>query len=483
MSVKKRLLQLASESAIYGISGVIGSFISIFLIPVYTRIFTPKDYGVISLLTVFTTLVGMLAVLALDNSSARWFYDTDDLKHRHTTISTWFWCQLTVSSILALGIVFLAPQISFWLTNSPEYSNLVRLVAIGIPMATGSTVLNSWLRYQRRPTMSVVFSLSRTLANIGLIIVFVVILRRGLTGLFSANLIIATIFGIVSIVFLKNWVSPVTFSRQRLRAMLHYALPLIPAALGLWVMMGMDRIMLEHFANISEVGLYSIAASVASLIGLITAAFTQAWGPFAYSILKEPESGQVYSKVLDLYSFFGCAVCTGLALYAPLILRLLTTKAYYPAASTVSFLAFGTLLNGSRFIASLGCGIVKKSIPSAISVAIGASMNLVLNLLLDPHFGRNGAAFATTLSWAASVVYLFWASQRHYPIPYRWLSALLPLILSICLIFLDNWLINGNDLLPNLYRGALMLGFVPLGIILGILRWRNFKGILRITNG
>jgi O-antigen/teichoic acid export membrane protein len=479
MSVKKRLLQLASESAIYGLSGVIASFIGIFLIPIYTRIFTPKDYGVISLLTVFASLVGMIAVLALDNSSARWFYDTDELEHRHTTISTWFWCQLCFSSILALIIVFLAADISFWLTNSPQYANLVRLVGIGVPVATSSTVLGSWLRYQRRPTMSVVFSISRTLANIGLVIVFVVVLRRGLTGLFTANLMIGIIFGILSIVFLKSWVSPSTFSRKRLRAMLHYALPLIPAALGLWVMMGMDRIMLEHFANISEVGLYSIAASVASLIGLITAAFTQAWGPFAYSILKEQNSGQVYSKVLDLYSFFGCAVCTALALYAPLILSVFTTKAYYPAASTVGLLAFGTLLNGSRFIASLGCGIVKKSIPSAISVAIGAGLNLILNLILDPHYGRNGAAFATTLSWAASVVYLFWASQRYYPIPYRWLTALLPVIVSICLILLDHLLITGNDLIANLFRAALIFAFVPLGISLGILRWRNLKGIFR----
>ena len=482
MSVKKRLIQLASESAIYGLSGVIASFIGIFLIPIYTRIFTPKDYGVISLLTVFASLVGMFAVLGLDNSSARWFYDTDESKHRHTTISTWFWCQLGVSSVLALGIVFLAPQISFWLTNSPQYANLVRLVAVGIPVATSSTVLGSWLRYQRRATMSVVFSLSRTLANIGLVIIFVVVLRRGLTGLFTANLIIGIIFGILSVLFLKNWISPSTFSRERLRAMLHYALPLIPAALGLWIMMGMDRIMLEHFANISEVGLYSIAASVASLIALITAAFTQAWGPFAYSILKEPDSGQVYSKVLDLYSFIGSAVCTGLALYAPLILRFFTTKAYYPAASTVGLLAFGTLLNGSRFIASLGCGIVKRSIPSAISVAIGAGMNLILNLILDPHFGRNGAAFATTLSWAASVVYLFWASQRYYPIPYHWLTALLPVALSVCLIFVDRWFIIGNDLASNLFRSGLMLAFVPLGMVLGLLRWRNYKGIVKITN-
>ncbi len=473
MSVAKFIKQLASESLIYGISGVISTFIGIFLVPVYTRIFTPADYGIISLLTVFSGLVGMFAVLALDNSTARWFYDTDEYEDRRTTVSTWFWSQLAVGSALALLISLMAPLISGLLTGSREYAHLVRLVAIGLPIATGGKVFGSWLRYQRKAKTSVIFTLGQTLGGIGLIVLFVVVWRQGLTGLFTAKLITASIMALIGVLALRGWIAPLSFSLQRLRPMLRYALPLIPAAIGLWVMMSMDRIMLKHFSDISEVGLYSIGASIASGVALVTAAFTHAWGPFAYSILKQEDSGKVYARVLDLYSFLGCAFCAALALFAPLILRILTTEAYYPAASTVGLLAFGVLLNGVRFIGSLGCGIAKKSGPQAISVAIGAGCNLVLNLLLIPIMGRNGAALATMLAWGGCAAYLFSVSQRFYFIPYKWMTALAPLGLAWGLITVDYAVISENSLVAYMLRFGMLLTFIPLGIKLGLIR-RSF---------
>ncbi len=77
MSVSGHIKQLASESMIYGISGTIARSIGIFLIPIYTRIFSPSDYGIIALITALTGMIGMFIVLGLDNSSARWFYDSD----------------------------------------------------------------------------------------------------------------------------------------------------------------------------------------------------------------------------------------------------------------------------------------------------------------------------------------------------------------------------------------------------------------------
>lgn len=478
MSVRKYLKQLAGESAIYGVAGVMGTFIGIFLVPIYTRIFTPSDYGVISLLGVFAGLVAMLAVLALDNSAAIWFYDTDDLADRRTTISSWFWCQLGVGSVLALLMCLLAPQLSFRLTNSAQYANLVRLVAIGIPLATGGKVFGSWLRYQRRAGTAVLFTLGQTLGNVGTVILFVVVWRRGLTGLFTAKLLVTAVVALLGVAYLRAWISPAAFSWQRLRPMLRYALPLIPAAVGLWIMMSMDRVMLKAFTDTTEVGLYSIGASVASIVALVTAAFKHSWGPFAFSIRRQPDSGRVFAWVLDLYSFLGCVLCTALALFAPLILRIMTTEAYYAAASTVALLTFGTLLNGMQFISSLGCGIAKQSIPSALAVAIGAGVNLGLNLLLIPWMGREGAALATILAWACSVGYLFRASQRAYYIPFRWRTSFASFGLAWGLIAVDHWCIAGNGVVANLVRGGLMLVFIPLGMLANLIRWRDAKGLI-----
>ena len=113
--------------------------------------------------------------MALDNSSARWFYDSEDVADRRKTISSWFWCQLTVGSAMALLTWAMAPGISLWLLGSSEHAHLVLLVGLGIPISTGGKVMGNWLRYERRASGAMVFSVGQTVGSIGLILLLVVV--------------------------------------------------------------------------------------------------------------------------------------------------------------------------------------------------------------------------------------------------------------------------------------------------------------------
>jgi O-antigen/teichoic acid export membrane protein len=117
----------------------------------------------------------------------------------------------------------------------------------------------------------------------------------------------------------------------------------------------------------------------------------------------------------------------------------------------------------------IGCGIAKKSGPTAYSIAIGAGLTVVFNLCLIPLFGRNGAAIGTASAWAGSVVYLFWVSQKNYPIPYRWKFALAPLCLSIAILVITYLLGEPESIWDYIARGSMLLAFVPLGMIMGML--------------
>jgi O-antigen/teichoic acid export membrane protein len=454
---------------VYGLPGVLSGFIGVLMAPIYTRVFSTAEFGLVSLVNVFGALVSSFVVLSLDNSAARWFYDTEDPDHRRATISSWFWCQLLVGTLFATCIIGISPFISQQLLGTSEHAYLFCLTAIGIPFHTGSKVFASTLRYQRQAKLAVLMTISQILANVGLVLLFIVILRQGVQGLFVAQLLCTLGMGCIGFVGVRSWVSPRMFSWERLRAMLKYALPLIPAAIAVWMMTGVDRIMLGKLTNTSEVGLYSVSAAIAGGVALITSAFGQAWGPFAFSIIAQPESKRVYAKVLELYSFLGCGLCAVLGVFAPLILRVIATENYYPAASTVGPLALCVLLNSSRNIGVIGCGIAKKSVPTAYSIAIGAGLTVVFNLCLIPLFGRNGAAIGTASAWAGSVVYLFWVSQKNYPIPYRWKFALAPLCLSIAILVITYLLGEPESIWDYIARGSMLLAFVPLGMIMGML--------------
>lgn len=475
MGTGKYIKQLAGESAIYGISGTIQKFIGIFLLPVYTRVFAPGDYGVIALINTLVTLFTIFVVLGLDNSSARWFYDTEDIEHRKCTISSWFWCQLAVSSFAALVLFIFARRISLLLLRSEEYTILIRLAAPAIALGTFTKVVGNWLRYQRRAWTTATFFTASSLGTIGLTILFVVLYRWGLRGVFLARLLAAGITAVIVLSILKSWVTLSSFSWERLKPMLVFGLPLVPAAIASWIRISSDRLVLQMFWQETEVGLYAIAASLSSGVALFIGAFQLAWGPFAYSILHEEHSGQVYAKVLSVYAFLGALLCTGVSLFSMLLLRILTTEAYFAASSCVPFLTYSFVFSGALYIASLGSGIAKKSVPIANSILIAAGANLLLNFILIPRFGKEGAAIATMISSLIAVVYLFPVSQKNYYIPYRFGPVFICFGFSLLLLGINHFFLPGNGVFPLTLRAGMCLLFIPLAFLIGIARPYHLK--------
>jgi O-antigen/teichoic acid export membrane protein len=479
MGSGKYIKQLAGESVVYGISGTISKFIGFFLMPVYTRVFMPAEYGVIALVDTVTTLASVFIVLGLDRSSARWFYDTQDADHRRCIISSWFWCQLAVATLAAAILIVFSRQVSLVLLQSEQYASLICFAAISLPAGTFAKVIGNWLRYQRRAWTTTIFFTAGSLATVGLTILFVISFRWGLTGVFSARLVAAIATAGIAVFLIRGWIAPRSFSWAHLKPMLAFGLPFVPASMALWMKVSASRLILNMFCGKPEVGLYAIATSLSSPVGIFTNAFQLAWAPFAYSILHEERSGHVYAKVLDVYAFVAALLCTTVSLFSIPLLSLLTTKNYHSASSCVPFLTYAFVLDGAIYVANLGSGIAKKSVPSTISTLIQAVAALLLCFTLVPWVGKDGAAVATMISSLLGVVYLFRASQKNYHIPYRYRPALICLGFSWLLIAVDRWWITGAGLQTYVIRGVFLILFLPLGIRLGVLPWRSMASTVR----
>ena len=105
----KYLKQLAGDSMIYGISGIVGKMIGIFLVPLYTRLFLPEDYGVINLINTSFFLLGILVVCALDNSVYRWFFDTIEESDRKKSFGSYIWFQVILAIFVSALIIIFSP--------------------------------------------------------------------------------------------------------------------------------------------------------------------------------------------------------------------------------------------------------------------------------------------------------------------------------------------------------------------------------------
>jgi O-antigen/teichoic acid export membrane protein len=473
------LKQLVSETLVYGLAGVISRFLAIFLVPIYTRIFSPEDYGVMNLVTTTMTLVSIFVVLALDNSAARWYWDTEDTNDRKITLASWVWCQITISLVFAILIFVLSSWLGQVLVRRNDAEIYFRLAAIALPLGVLGGVVTNWLRMQRRPWVTMSFSLGTNLFNILLTILLVVILRWGLAGVFIAQAGTAALGTVLALPLLRDWVDPRKFQWLRLKVMLKYAFPMIPAALAYWIVNLSGRYFVQFFSSTSEVGLYQVGSTVASMVALGTGAFQLAWGPFGMSIHKQPEAKRVYANVLLAYLWITCFISTALALFAPEILRFLTTEAYVGASRVVGLLAFNYVLIGLSYIAVIGPAIVKTTKPYGLAVTAAAGVTIGLNFLLVPHWGKEGSALATLIAQAIVTIYVFYWSQKLYPIPYRFGPAAGIFALALLLMFIGQMWFFSNPFLEIGLKALLVLLFFPALFILGIVTPEQARRLVR----
>jgi Na+-driven multidrug efflux pump len=183
---------------------MISRFISIFLVPIYTKLLLPDDYGKLSLVNSTFYFVTALAVFAMDSASARWYYDTEDLNEKKSIFSSWFWFQFFTSLILCIVIILSSTLFSRIILKEPNQQLLFIIPAVGLISSILPTMISNWLRYQRKAIHTVIFTICNVLLNIGLNILFVVYLKMNVKGILYALLISNSIASIYVLIILKD---------------------------------------------------------------------------------------------------------------------------------------------------------------------------------------------------------------------------------------------------------------------------------------
>ena len=486
--MSKRLRSIASDSVVYGLSGVISRFISIFLVPIYTRLFSPEDYGVMSLVGSFIAVVSIFVVLGLDNSAHRWYWDTEDENDRRRTIASWAWCQFAVSSAFGLVIFFTADFIGLTIVGRADAGLYFRIAAVTLPLTVLGGVVSNWFRMQRRPWATTFYALGTTLLTVGLTLVFVVGLRWGLAGVYAAQAVALGVGTVVAAVLLKDWIAPRFIHGARLLLMLRFSLPLIPAGLAYWVVGFADRYFVQAYTSTAEVGLYSIGSALAGGVALVTGAFQQAWGPFALSIHQQSDARDTYAAVFLFYLWLTGALCAGISLFAPEILHILTTAEYAGASVVVGILALSYAMIGLTYIAGTGPSIARQTGPTGIAMVAAAVLNIILNFAMVPHYGKIGSAVATLISQSVVPIYLFRRSQQLYPIPYRFKAGVILFSLTLSIIGVGIQIDAKNIWIAIALKLALLSLFVPILFLLRLVTPRQLaavmtKSISRVRSG
>ncbi len=411
------LRQFLKDSALYGLTGIISKGISFFLVPLYTRVFVPADYGVIDYLAVVAALINMTVALEVSQAVARFHPEVDEQGKRRL-VSTALWWTMGAYGVWVSVCFGFAPQISRMLFDSAAYADIFRLAMLGTLGYGVFNLMQGQLRYDMRPKAFATANVANAVSTIGVTVVLVLVLHFGVIGTFYGQL---TGFGVgivISYFFARNRYA-FEFDRAMWREMLSFSAPLVLSGLGVFVSMYVDRLSIKELMTLSDVGLYGVGARFASLVGVALAGTRIATTPLIYKRYREEDTPRQLARVFRYFSGAMMIIVLGMALFSREVVVLMTAPAYYSSHSVIPLLGAATVL-ANLYIFAPGLALAKQTRLVAIINIAAAVLNLGLNVVLIPILGIVGAALATMTASAVAFAAYMVTSQRHYPVPHRW---------------------------------------------------------------
>src|SRR5207248_48577 len=210
------------------------------------------------------------------------------------------------------------------------------------------------------------------------------------------------------------------FDRTLFRKMQTFGMPLVPSALALWVINFVDREFVSWYKGNAEVGVYSAAVKIASVITFVLIAFRTAWPAFAYSIEDDREAKRTYAFVLTYLLAFASWAALALGALAPWWTRLLTAPQYQRAEKGIALLAFAGAIYAGYTVLAIGSGRARRTQLNWVVTGFGAAVNIALNFWLIPKYGMVGASISTLVAYVVLFAGMTLYAQRVYPVPYQW---------------------------------------------------------------
>lgn len=414
------LRTLGRQTLVYGLSGAAPQIVGLLTLPIIARVLTTADYGVLELAIVSVGLIGIFADLGLASASQRSFFDyTEAQETERRGVLTTTLVTMTVSAcVLATVTVALRVPIARALFGTSNQAAVVTWMAAMLVTTQFALFAREVLRLHFWASAYLVSSILAAVLGGIVSVIGVAVLNGGPQAMLAGGVLGAATSATYGMLRARGrYVG--RFSRVELRRMLSYGAPLVPTALSIWALVFVDRLLLQHLGSLSQVGEYAVANRLASLLLLAVTAFGIAFSPFALDLrTRNPEHERaVRAQALTAVVSVLAVIAATTSVFAREALRVLAPS-FEGATKAVGLLCLGTLLYGIASIVMLEISIARKTHIFAAYSAIGAVVNIALNLVLIPPLGIVGAGVATVAAFFVLAVGYWWHAQRIAYTPY-----------------------------------------------------------------
>jgi O-antigen/teichoic acid export membrane protein len=488
--------KLLGQTVIYGVSSIVGRIINFLLVPLYTNVLNPDEYGLLILMYSFVAIIYVFLIYGMETAYFRYNELVTEKKKVYNTSLI----SIIVSSLIFIVLSFCFSTDIASLIKQESYSNYVQWFVLIMALDAIAAIPFAKLRADNRPIRFATIKLINIGVNVGLNLFFILlcpfVLNNYSSGLLYdlVNVTFKPELGLVAYVFISNLIAsfitilmllPEIF-KVRLqidfllwKKLTFYGFPLliIGFAFAMNEMFGrilMNYLLPEEIA-LNQVGIYSASYKLAILLSLFVQAFRYAAEPFFFAQDKEKNSRKIYAQVMKYFVIIMAFSSLGILLYLDVI-KLIIGREFRGAIGVIPILLLAYIFIGIFYNLSVWYKLTNKTIYGAVLALVGTLITVVLNFVLIPIYGYWGSAWATLSCYFAMMVFSYFWGRKKFKVKYELKKIITYLIVAFLLYYFSTLFSIDSLYFRMLFHTLLMGVFVSIVLLFD---WSELKSVLR----
>jgi O-antigen/teichoic acid export membrane protein len=467
-----KLISLAKDTAIYGLSSIIGRFLNYLLVPLYTAKMSAASggYGVITNMYAYVALILVLLTFGMETTYFRFTNKThEDSMHIYST------------TLISVGTVSLAFVILVLLFITPlsevmgysDHPSYVWVMAITVAIDAFLCIPFAYLRQQKKAIKFASLKLLNIAVSILLNIIYFAVLDGKEVGYaFYINLICSSMLAVCLVKELTGF--HYVLDKAALRRMLSYTWPILILGIAGILNQTADKMLFPYIYKGADMrvqlGIYGAASKIAMIMAMITQAFRYAYEPIVFAGVKDKDQHAMYAKAMKYFIIFTLLAFLMVMAYLN-VLKYIIGEDYWSGLRVVPIVMAAEIMMGVYFNLSFWYKLIDKTIWGAVFSGIGCSVLLLVNILFVPRYGYMACAWGGFAGYGVAMVVSYFVGQKYYPIDYPLkdiafyvvLAAVMTIVIDYLHHHLPLWLaLVGNTLLVIAFLAVILKRDLPL---------------------
>ena len=464
-----KLTTIFRDTAIYGMSSIVGRFLNYLLVPLYTAKFTAASgaYGVITNIYSYVALALVLLTFGMETTYFR--FTNKSHTDSNVVYSTTLISVGSVAMLFALLVLLLLTPISEFMGYG-EHPDYVGVMAVTVAIDAFLCIPFAHLRQQKKALKFALLKLLNIVVSIALNIIYFIALDGEDVGyVFYINLLCTAMLAVCLIPEMTGfrWV----LDRQLLKTMLSYSWPILVLGIAGILNQTADKMLFPYIYPgqdmHEQLGIYGACSKIAMIMAMITQAFRFAYEPIVFAGVKDKDQHQMYEQAMKYFIIFTLLAFLMVVGYMEILKYIVRNQDYWVGLKVVPIVMVAEMMMGVYFNLSFWYKITDRTIWGAIFSGIGCVVLLAVNILFVPKYGYMACAWGGVAGYGVAMIASYVAGQKYYPLNYP----LKDISLYVVLAFVFYGFMQTASEWPKL--ASLAFNTLLIGIFIAVILWRD----------